>query len=178
LHTPKLHIKKLFAIPLMVVPLVLGFGGVALASNPTQPPPALPSDQVVLNGSCLSVTQVLAAAQQAVSFYAPGDQPAGLLVNGDWLPAAMVANSGASVGANGCVGPILPTNSPFLPTDQITVTGICPSVTQVMTAAQDAITLYAPGDAPAGVIVSGNWVPAGVASSAGGNAASGGCAVS
>ena len=45
-----------------------------------------------------------------------------------------------------------------------------------MTAAQDAIALYVAGDAPAGVIVNGNWVPAGIAANAGGPVP--GCAVS
>jgi hypothetical protein len=174
LYTSKLHLKKFLAIPIMVLPLVLGFGGVALAGNPTNPPPVLPSDQIVLTGVCLSSTQVNAAAQQAIGLYVAGDQPAGLIVNGNWLPAAAIANSEVYVG--GCAGPVLPTSSSLLPTDQITITG-CPSIAQVVTAAQDAIALYVPGDAPAGVTVNGNWVPAGIAAS-GGSFATSGCAVS
>jgi hypothetical protein len=175
LYTPKLHLKKFLAIPIIVLPLVLGLGGVALAANPTNPPPALPSDQIVLTGVCLSSTQVNVAAQQAIGQYVAGDQPAGLIVNGNWVPAAAVANSEVYVG--GCAGPVLPTSSSLLPTDQITING-CPSIAQVTTAAQDAVALYVPGDAPAGVIVNGNWVPAAIAASAGGSLASGGCAVS
>ncbi|MGO9660102.1 MAG: hypothetical protein ACLQVK_15015 [Acidimicrobiales bacterium] len=174
MYTSKLHLKKFLAIPIMVLPLVLGFGGVALAGNPTNPPPVLPSDQIVLTGVCLSSTQVNAAAQQAIGLYVAGDQPAGLIVNGNWLPAAAIANSEVYVG--GCAGPVLPTSSSLLPTDQITITG-CPSIAQVVTAAQDAIALYVPGDAPAGVTVNGNWVPAGIAAS-GGSFATSGCAVS
>ena len=174
MYTSKLHLSKFLAIPIIVLPLVLGLGGVALAANPTNPPPALPSDQIVLTGVCLSSTQVDAAAQQAIGQYAAGDQPAGLVVNGNWMPAAAVADSEVYVG--GCAGPVLPTSSTLLPTDQITMTG-CPSVAQVVTAAQDAIALYVTGDAPAGVIVNGNWVPAGLAAN-GGSLASGGCAVS
>ncbi len=174
MYTSKLHLKKFLAIAIMVLPLVLGFGGVALAGNPTNPPPVLPSDQIVLTGVCLSSTQVNAAAQQAIGLYVAGDQPAGLIVNGNWLPAAAIANSEVYVG--GCAGPVLPTSSSLLPTDQITITG-CPSIAQVVTAAQDAIALYVPGDAPAGVTVNGNWVPAGIAAS-GGSFATSGCAVS
>ncbi len=174
MYTSKIHLKKILAIPIMVLPLVLGFGGVALAGNPTNPPPVLPSDQIVLTGVCLSSTQVNAAAQQAIGLYVAGDQPAGLIVNGNWLPAAAIANSEVYVG--GCAGPVLPTSSSLLPTDQITITG-CPSIAQVVTAAQDAIALYVPGDAPAGVTVNGNWVPAGIAAS-GGSFATSGCAVS
>ena len=174
MYTPKLHLKKFLAIPIIVLPLVLGLGGVALAANPTNPPPALPSDQVALTGVCLSSSQVAVAAQQALSFYAVGSQPAGVIVNGNWVPAEAVANSEVYVG--GCAGPVLPTSSSLLPTDQITING-CPSVAQVVTAAQDAIALYVGGDAPAGVTVNGNWVPAGLAAN-GGSLASGGCAVS
>jgi hypothetical protein len=174
-QSPKLHLKKFLAIPITVAPLVLGFGGVALAANPTDPPPPLPPDQVVLNGSCLSATQVAAAVQQATSQYFPGAEPAGVIINGNWMPAAIVANSEQYV--NGCAGPVLPTNSSLLPTDQITMAA-CPSVAQLVTAGQDALGLYVPGDAPAGVIVDGDWVPAGIASTAGGALASAMCAPS
>ncbi len=174
MHTAKLHLKKLLAVPVIVLPLVLGFGGMALAANPTNPPPALPSDQIALTGVCLSATQVTAATQQALSQYAVGDQPAGLIINGTWMPASVVANTETYVG--GCAAPQLPTNSALLPTDQITVNG-CPSIAQVESAAQDAIAVYVAGDAPAGVIVNGNWAPAGIASS-GGTVGSNGCATS
>jgi hypothetical protein len=155
----------------MVAPLVLGFAGVAVAGNPTDPPPVLPTDQIVLNGTCVSAAQVLAAAQQAVAQYTPGTQPAGVIVNGSWLPAAMVAQAGEYVGAGQCAGPQVPS---VLPADQITLTG-CVSATQEATAAQDAIDLYAAGDAPAGILVNSNWVPAGIATNAGGYAASNAC---
>jgi hypothetical protein len=174
LYTSKLHLKKFLAVPIMVLPLVLGFAGVAFAGNPTNPPPALPSDQIVLTGVCLSATQVSVAAQQAMSLYVAGAQPAGLIINGDWMPAAMVVNAEQYV--NGCAGPILPTASSLLPTDQITMIG-CPSVTQVMTAAQDATLLYVAGDAPAGVIVNGTWLPAGIAGSPGWSLANSACAI-
>jgi len=171
LHTSKLHLKRFLAIPIMMAPLVLGFAGVAAAANPTDPPPVLPSDQIVLNGSCISSTQVSAAAEKAVALYQPGGQPAGLIVNGNWLPAAMVANSAEYIGASPCAGPQV---SSVLAPDQITLVG-CMSAAQVMTAAQDAIDLYAPGDVPAGVIVNSNWIPAGIAAGAGGYAGSNSC---
>jgi hypothetical protein len=127
----------------MVAPLVLGFAGVAVAGNPTDPPPVLPTDQIVLNGSCISAAQVLAAAQQ----------------------------TGEYVGAGQCAGPQVPS---VLPADQITLTG-CVTPAQEVTAAQDALDLYAAGDAPAGILVNGNWVPAGIATNAGGYAASNAC---
>ncbi len=46
MNPPKLHLKKFLAIPVIVLPLTLGFGGVALAANPTNPPPPLPPDQI------------------------------------------------------------------------------------------------------------------------------------
>ncbi len=167
--TPKLHLKKLLAVPVMVAPLLAGFAGVAVAGNPTDPPPPLPPDQLVLNGTCVSAAQVSTAAAQALSLYLPGSPPAGLIINGAWLPAAM-ASQGV-VGPNQCAGPQVPA---VLPADQIELTG-CVSATQEATAAQDAIDLYAAGDAPAGIIVNSNWVPAGIATNAGGYASSNAC---
>jgi hypothetical protein len=164
-----LHLKKFLAIPVVVAPLVLGFGGVAFAGNPTEPPPALPSDQIVLNGSCVSVEQVVAAAEDAMALYVPGDQPAGVIVNGSWVPAA-AAYYVAFNSSSGCVGlvaptisPVAPTNNSLFPTDQIALSGSCLSVQQVMAAAREAIALYVPGDQPAGVTVNGGWVPAAAA---------------
>ena len=51
--------RKFLAIPVLAVALVLGFGLPALAGNPTGPPPPLPADELVLNGTCLPVAQVL-----------------------------------------------------------------------------------------------------------------------
>ncbi len=175
MYLPKLRLTTLLTVPIVVAPLVLGLGGEALAANPTDPPPPLPADQIVLSGICLSSSQVTQAAQQALSLYVTGAPPAGLIINDNWLPAAQVASSVGYGG--GCAGPLVPTGGAFRPTDQIAIAG-CPSVTQVMTAAQDALALYVPGAAPAGVIVNGNWVPAGIDASAGGPVASGGCAIS
>jgi hypothetical protein len=166
LYTPKLHLKKFLAMPIMVAPLVLGLGGVALASNPTNPPPALPSDQIVLSGSCISASQVLAAAQQAAGLYVPGGPPAGVIVNGNWIPVAMVSKSNEYVNNSACAGPLLPSTK--LPSDQISLDGPCLLQAQVMAAAHEAIDLYVPGGPPAGVIVNGTWVPAGIAANAGG----------
>jgi hypothetical protein len=166
--------KKFLAIPVIVLPLVLGPAGMALAGNPTNPPPPLPSDQIALVGVCLSQTQVSMAAQQALGQFVAGDQPAGLIINGSWIPAAAVATTETYV--NGCAVPELPTNSTLVPADQINISG-CPSITQVESVALDAIAYYVPGDNPAGVIVNGNWVPAGVAST-GGTVGSSGCATS
>jgi hypothetical protein len=166
--------KKFLAIPIIALPLVLGPAGMALAANPTNPPPPLPSDQIALVGVCLSPTQVSVAAQQALGQYVAGDQPAGLIINGNWIPAAAVATTETYV--NGCAVPELPTNSTLVPADQITISG-CPSITQVEAVALDTIAYYVPGDEPAGVIVNGNWVPAGVAST-GGTVGSSGCATS
>ena len=115
----------------------------------------------------------ITAAQQALSQYAAGDQPAGLIINGNWVPAATVATTETYV--NGCAVPELPANSTLVPADQITISG-CPSIPQVESVAQDAIAFYVSGDEPAGVIVNGNWVPAGVAAT--GGTVANGCATS
>ncbi|MGD0808696.1 MAG: hypothetical protein ABSA91_03130 [Acidimicrobiales bacterium] len=174
MYTHQLHLKKFLTIPVIVLPLVLGPAGMALAANPTNPPPALPADQIALVGVCLSPAQVTAAAQQAVAQYVAGDQPAGVVINGNWMPAAEVATNETYVG--GCAIPELLSNSTLVPSDQITMSG-CPSVPQVEAAALDAIASYASGDDPAGVIVNGNWVPAGIAST-GGTVGTSGCATS
>ena len=168
--TAKLHLKKLLAIPLMVTPIVLGFAGAALAANPTVSSSPLPADQIVINSSCITVAQMVAAGQQAEALYVPGGPPAGLIINGNWMPAAMVVNSGEYIGANGCDPGVLPSNQvpSALPADQVTIAVACPSLSQVVAAAQDAISMYVPGGPPAGVITNGNWLPAGVAAGAGG----------
>ncbi len=160
MRTPKLHLRKFFTAPIIAAPLVLGLGGVALASNPTATSPALPSDQIVLNGSCIPATQVLAAAEKASSLYVPGGPPAGVIVNGNWIPAAMVTSSTGYMGGGLCAGLVVPT-------DQIIMRG-SPTVAQVMAAAKQAMSLYVSGGPPAGVIVNGNWIPAGIATSTGG----------
>jgi len=165
---------KFLAIPVIVLPLVLGPAGMALAANPTNPPPPLPSDQIALVGVCLSPTQVSLAAQEALGQFVAGGPPAGLIINGNWVPASAVATTQTYV--NGCAVPELPSNSTLVPADQISISG-CPSITQVETVAEDAIAYYVSGDDPAGVIVNGNWVPAGVAST-GGAIGSSGCATS
>jgi hypothetical protein len=174
LYRHQLHLKKFLAVPIIVLPLVLGPAGMALAANPTNPPPALPSDQIALVGVCLSPTQVSAAAQQALGQFVAGGPPAGLIINGNWVPASAVA--GTQTYVNGCAVPELPSNSTLVPADQITISG-CPSITQVEAVAKDAIAFYVSGDDPAGVIVNGNWVPAGIAST-GGTVGSEGCATS
>jgi len=43
-----------------------------------------------------------------------------LIINGNWMPAAMVVNSGEYIGANGCDPGVLPSNQvpSALPADQ------------------------------------------------------------
>ena len=166
MYTHKLGLKKFLALPIVVAPVVLGFAGAAFAQAPASTGATMPADQIVLTGACLSAAQVSTAAAQALNAYAIGDQPAGLIINGTWIPAALAATGEQYV--NGCAGPLLPANSNLLPTDQIVVSGNCPTQAQVTTAATDALSLYATGDQPAGVVVNGIFVPAGVASTADG----------
>jgi hypothetical protein len=122
----------------------------------------------------------MTAAQQSWSLYAPGAQPAGLIINGYWVPAEAIAYSGEIFNGSGCADVALGSNAPqlALATDQIALNGTCVAPADVMTAAQDAADLYVVGGAPAGVIVNGTWIPAGAASAAGGSVISNGCAVS
>jgi hypothetical protein len=180
-HKRQFHLKTLLAFPIMVAPLVLGLGGAAeaQAGSPTGAA-AMPADQIVLAGSCVSEAQVATAVQQAGSLYVPGAQPAGLIINGYWVPADAIAYSGEFFNTTGCATPAAGSNAPqlALATDQIAVNGDCVAPASVITAAQDATDLYVQGGAPAGVILNGTWIPAGAASAVGGAVISDGCAVS
>ena len=106
--------KRLLALCL-TASLVLGLSSPAIAGNPTPPPPPLPADQLVLTGYCLPVDTVLAAADQALGLYALGDQPAGVIINGNWVPAAYLAsNAGEYAVTTGCAPPT-PTTAPVPP---------------------------------------------------------------
>ena len=105
-------LKRLLALSL-TASLVLGLSTAATAGNPTPPPPPLPPDQLVLTGSCLTVDAVLAAANQAMSLYVPGDQPAGVIINGNWVPAAWLAsNAGLYAVTTGCPPTPTPVTTP------------------------------------------------------------------
>jgi hypothetical protein len=89
----------------------------------------LPADQIVLNGSCLSVDDVLAAAQQAMAAYVLGGPPAGVIINNNWVPAAFLASNEGEYAVNlGCapIGPPASTASdpasPPTTTDPTTTT--------------------------------------------------------
>jgi hypothetical protein len=168
LHTRILNLRKFIALPLMVATMVVGLGGVAVASTSSAIVAPFASDQIVINGTCSSA-QVMAMAAQAMSLYAPGDQPAGVIVNGQWLPAGMGANSSAFVTSSGCAVALLET-------DQIVLNGVCLSPNLVIATAREAMSLYAWGSQPAGVIVNGIWEPAAQAADLG-VSISNGCSV-
>ena len=105
--------KRLLPTSLLAGALVLGLTSPALAGNPSPPPPPLPPDQLVLTGYCLTVDTVLAAADQALGLYVPGDQPAGVIINGNWVPAAyLAANAGSYAVTTGCPTPTPTTVAP------------------------------------------------------------------
>ncbi|HUB71609.1 MAG TPA: hypothetical protein VL984_14410 [Acidimicrobiales bacterium] len=68
-------------------------------------PSTLPADQLVLNGSCIPDATILQTAEEAMDNYTPGSQPAGVYLNGIWIPAPyMAAYSGDYVvGVVGCI---------------------------------------------------------------------------
>ena len=84
----------------------------------TPVPANLPPDQLVLTGSCISGAVAYQTAEEAIDEYAPGDQPAGVYVNGMWLPAPYLLASGGTniVGTLGCV------NDASVPTTVATTT--------------------------------------------------------
>ncbi|MGA3218116.1 MAG: hypothetical protein ABSE77_03395 [Acidimicrobiales bacterium] len=100
------------AIIALAVPAV---ASVAQADTP-------PADQIVLDGSCLSLSDVLSAAQQAIAAYVPGGPPAGVTINNTWVPAVfLLTNAGEFGGGLGlCVQtapPATTTDGSTTPTD-------------------------------------------------------------
>jgi hypothetical protein len=52
-------------------------------------------DQIVLTGTCISAAQIQAADNEALNVYyldaGPGDQPAGVWINTNWVPASLLS---------------------------------------------------------------------------------------
>jgi hypothetical protein len=78
------------------------------AATTTTVPANLPADQLILNGSCIPAQTIFQTAEEAMANYAPGSAPAGVYLNGGWVPAPyMAAFSGlVAVGAPGCVSSV------------------------------------------------------------------------
>jgi hypothetical protein len=64
--------------------------GVPAAAYGGALPTSLPNDQLIVSGSCVTESQLLTASLQAISDYAPGSQPAGVYINGNWVPANLL----------------------------------------------------------------------------------------
>ena len=80
--------------------------------------PAVPTnlapDQLVLTGTCIPATTIVPEAQDAMALYVPFGPPAGVYVNGNWVPAAYLAGAASGnyiVGAPGCTNPVAPPTS-------------------------------------------------------------------
>jgi hypothetical protein len=72
-----------------------------------------PADQIVLTGSCLSMGDVLGAAQAALAAYVAGGPPAGVTINNDWVPAVyLLTNAGQFAGGSGLCTQIATTTTP------------------------------------------------------------------
>ena len=78
------------------------------ATTTTTLPAVLPADQLILNGSCIPGQTVFQTAEEAMANYAPGMQPAGVYINGAWVPAPYLAAFSGDfvVGAAGCTAPL------------------------------------------------------------------------
>ena len=104
--------KRLLALCL-TAGLVLGLSSPAIAGNPTPPPPPLPADQVNLAGGCITLLDVSVAITTAIYDYVPNGPPAGIIVNGNWVPAALAATTpGNFVDYDGCPVPQPPVTTP------------------------------------------------------------------
>jgi hypothetical protein len=89
--------------------------------------PAVPAnlapDQLVLTGPCIPDTTIVPEAQDAMALYVPFGPPAGVYINGNWVPAAYLAGAASGnfvVGAAGCVNPVAPPTSVPIPTTTTT----------------------------------------------------------
>jgi hypothetical protein len=86
-----LSLKKTLLTGAGIAVIALAVPGVASVAQAGTPP----ADQVVLDGSCLSLGDVLSAAQAAIAAYVPGGPPAGVTVNNMWVPAVfLLTNAG------------------------------------------------------------------------------------
>ena len=90
-------------------------------TSTTPPVPAnLAPDQLVLTGTCIPDTTIVPEAQDAMALYVPFGPPAGVYINGNWVPAAFLAGTASGnyvVGAPGCLSPVAPpTSVPFATT--------------------------------------------------------------
>jgi hypothetical protein len=82
-------------------------------TTPTVPANLAP-DQLVLTGSCIPDTTIVPEAQDAMALYVPFGPPAGVYINGNWVPAAYLAGTASGnfvVGAAGCLNPVAPPTS-------------------------------------------------------------------
>jgi len=75
-------------------------------------PANLAPDQLALTGTCIPAATLLETAEEAVDEYVPGGDPAGVYVNGMWLPASYLA----AFAGNYIVGPMGCTSTTPVPT--------------------------------------------------------------
>jgi hypothetical protein len=111
---PFLSVKKSLLAGAGVAIIALAVPGVASVAQADTPP----ADQVVLDGSCLSLGDVISAAEQAIAAYVPGGPPAGVTVNNTWVPAvALLTNAGQFADDLGTCNQVAPatTNDPTDP---------------------------------------------------------------
>jgi hypothetical protein len=97
----------------------------APSTSPATPavPANLAPDQLVLTGTCIPDTTIVPEAQDAMALYVPFGPPAGVYINGNWVPAAYLAGPASGnyiVGAAGCTNPVAPPTSVPIPTTTTT----------------------------------------------------------
>ncbi len=92
--------------------------------TPTQAASGPAPDQLDVTGSNISPASINAAAQESLENYAPGGPPAGINVNGTWIPAGVAEttpSTGATPSPNGSSQPPAAPSSPA--TGGTTITG-------------------------------------------------------
>jgi hypothetical protein len=131
------------------------------------------ASQLVLNG-CVTPAQLEAAATTALANFASNETalgtsaPAGVTVNGDWVPASLLSATPGLAGIFACPSLVVPGPLVFsftAATTESVLTG-CVAPAQLLAAATLAITNWGTNEAnlgtstPAGVTVNGEWFPA------------------
>ncbi len=82
--------------------------------TPTQAAPNPSASQLDVSGPSVSSSDVASAAEQALKNYTPGGPPAGITVNGTWVPASIAASNPSAYTTSGSgLDSNIPTSSTY-----------------------------------------------------------------
>ena len=87
---PQVRLSVFLASLAAVSIALLGMPSAAFGSTP-------PPDQLTITGSCITVPELVALAEQAIMAYVVNGPPAGVWVNGNWVPAVALFEAPVSL---------------------------------------------------------------------------------